>query len=187
MSRNSVIYSYPMIVDIVVGLMLFVGRHALASRGHGAATVGSILLYYGIGYCVASLFMRRIISVRYARAQMGLALVAAAACCCWLACTRSVTQILLVFALVPLAFSLFFNAFQAFMLDLSDGRAKPLAATAGHYTFSWSLGYALGPFVSGACSTYLSWEQIYWVAAALAGVIGLVAWRLRPLPVGLLP
>lgn len=180
MSRNDLIYSYPMVMDVAVALMLFVGRHSLATRGFDEATVGSVLLYYGIGYCISSLCMRHIVKVRYARWQMLTALTAVVVCCLWLAFTRSVPQIQLAFALVPVAFSLFFNAFQAFMLEISDGQAKPLAATAGHYTFSWSLGYALGPFVTGTCRRYLDWEPVYLVAAGLCLIIGLLVLLVSP-------
>jgi MFS family permease len=177
-----VIYSYPMIVDVVVGVMLFVGRHSLASRGYDEATVGSVLIYYGTGYCVSSLFMRHIVRRRQARWQMVAALLLSTLACGWLASTSSVAQIQLGFALVPVAFSLFFNAFQAFMLDVSDSQSKPLAATAGHYTFSWSLGFACGPFVSGASRLYLDWQSIYLVAGGVALGVALLVALVRPPP-----
>ena len=92
MKRNSAIYSYPFAVDIVVAVLLFVGRHSLASRGFDENVVGSILLCYGIGYCVSSLFMRRIVRVRQARWQMAGALVAVVVACCWLANTQQVRE-----------------------------------------------------------------------------------------------
>jgi len=180
LSRNSVIYAYPLLVDIIVALMLFVGRHSLAGWGYDERTVGSVLLYYGIGYCVASLSMRHVVRIRYARWQMGLGLAGAAGACGWLAGTTSVGHIQATFALVPVAFSLFFNAFQAYMLDVSDGSAKPLAATAGHYTVSWSLGYALGPLLAGLCREYLGWAPIYMVAGGLALALAATAVVLRP-------
>ncbi len=182
MSRNHVIYAYPLIVDIVVGLALFVGRHSLAARGHGEATVGSVLLCYGIGYCAASLTMPRVVRVRHARWQMLVALLLIAAACGWLARATRLAEIRAAFFLLPAAVSLFFNAYQAFMLEVATGTARPLAATAGHYTCAWSLGYALGPLVSGLCREHLAWGSIYLVAAALSLLVALVAALLRPRP-----
>ena len=139
MNRNSIIYSYPFAVDIMVALLLFVGRHSLASRGLGEETVGSILFCYGGGYCLSSLFMRKIVRVSHARWQMVAALAAAALASSLLASLQQILLIQILFCLIPFAVSLFFNAFQVFMLDVSHQNAKPLAATAGHYTFSWSM------------------------------------------------
>ncbi len=181
MNRNSIIYSYPFAVDIVVGLLLFVGRHSLASRGLGEETVGSILFCYGCGYCLSSLFMRRIVRVPHARWQMVAALAAVVLICCLLGSVRQLLLIQALFCLVPFAISLFFNAFQAFMLDVSHETAKPLAATAGHYTFSWSMGFALGPFASGVFMTHGSWEQIYFLAALVAAGLAVLVLLFKPI------
>jgi len=173
-------YAYPFAVDIVVALLLFVARHSLASLGMSEGTVGSILLCYGLGYCGSSLFMRRIVRPHLARWQMVVALAGLAAACGALANTEQVRLIQVLFCLVPFAISLFFNAFQSYMLGVSTRIARPLASTAGHYTFSWSLGYALGPFVSGASRSYLAWGQIYYLAAAIAAAVGLLVVLQRP-------
>jgi len=173
-------YTYPFAVDIVVALLLFVARHSLASQGMSEGTVGSILLCYGFGYCGASLFMPRIVRPHLARRQMLVALAAMVIICGALANTEQVRLIQVLFCLVPVAISLFFNAFQSFMLGVSTRIARPLASTAGHYTFSWSLGYALGPFVSGSSRSYLAWGQVYYLAAAIAAAVALLVLLYRP-------
>lgn len=174
MTRNAVMYAYPFAVDIVVALLLFVARHSLASRGMSEGAVGSILLCYGLGYCGSSLFMRKIVRPHLARGQMLVALAGLVMACVALANTEEVWLIQTLFCLVPFAVSLFINAFQSFMLGVSTRIARPLASTAGHYTFAWSLGYALGPFVSGASRSYLAWGQVYYLAAGIAAGVGLL-------------
>ena len=173
-------YTYPFAVDIIVALLLFVARHSLASQGRSEGTVGSILLCYGLGYCGSSLFMRKIVRPHLARRQMLVALAGMVIVCGALANAEQVRLIQVLFCLVPLAISLFFNAFQSFMLGVSTQIARPLASTAGHYTFSWSLGYALGPFVSGTSRSYLAWAQIYYLAAAIAAVVALLVFLYGP-------
>ncbi len=180
MNRNALIYVFPFALDIAVALLLFVGRHSLASRGLGPDVVGSILLCFGGGYLVASLFMRHIVRPHLARRQMLLALAALAALCIWLPQVESVHWTQVAFCLVPLSTSLFFNAFQSFMLGVSQDAAKPLAAMAGHYTCAWSLGYALGPFASGWARAWCSWAQIYYLAAAIAGAVAILVLLFRP-------
>ncbi|MFA6110698.1 MAG: MFS transporter [Candidatus Latescibacterota bacterium] len=180
MSRNAVIYVFPFALDIAVALLLFVGRHSLASRGLGPEVVGSILLCFGGGYLVASLFMRRIVRPRLARMQMLGALGALAAICALLPRVESVWLTQVAFCAVPFSTSLFFNAFQAYMLGVAHDTAKPLAAMAGHYTFAWSLGYALGPFASGWARSWCDWAQIYYLAAAIAVLVGVLVLWFRP-------
>lgn len=180
MSRNAVIYVFPFALDIAVALLLFVGRHSLASRGLGPEVVGSILLCFGGGYLVASLLMRRIVRPRLARVQMLGALGALAAICALLPRVESVWLTQVAFCAVPFSTSLFFNAFQAYMLGVANDTAKPLAAMAGHYTFAWSLGYALGPFASGWARAWCDWARIYYLAAAIAVAVGLLVLWFRP-------
>lgn len=180
MKRNAVIYSYPFLVDIVVALLLFVGRHSLASRGLPEGTVGSVLLFYGVGYCGASLFMRHVVRPRLAKVQMVGALLVVVATCLALAQIEPVLGIQALFCVVPIAISLFFNSFQSYMLGVTAEARRPLAAMAGHYTFSWSLGYALGPLVSGASRAYMEWAQVYYLAAALTAAVAVLVALYRP-------
>ncbi len=47
------LYFFPFAMDIVVSLLLFVGRHSLAMKGASEAEVGSIPLLFGLGYFLA--------------------------------------------------------------------------------------------------------------------------------------
>jgi MFS family permease len=88
--------------------------------------------------------------------------------------------ILALFCFASCAVSLFFNSFQSYMLGVDTAQARPLASTAGHYTFSWSLGYALGPFLSGAARTHMAWSQVYYLAALICAVVALLVLFFRP-------
>ncbi|MFH1571239.1 MAG: MFS transporter [Gemmatimonadota bacterium] len=179
-THHAIIYSYPFAVDIALALVLFVGRHSLASRGLPEATVGSVLLVYGVGYCVSSLFMRHVVRPHRARPQMLAALGAMAAACVALARVEAVWAVQALFAILPVAVSLFINAFQAFMLGVTTDTRRALTTMAGHYTFSWSLGYALGPFASGAARGFLAWGQVYYLAAGIAAVLAVLVATLEP-------
>ena len=107
-----IIYFFPFAMDIVLSLLLFVGRHSLATRGASESEVGSIPLLFGIGYFLAGPLMRKIISRRLAKIEMlvaagGLAILSTA-----LANIDEITAIQSLFFLVPIAACLFFNAFQ---------------------------------------------------------------------------
>ncbi len=168
------VYLFPFTMDIVVGLVLFVGRHSLAAGGAPESVVASIPLYFGIGYFLSGPLMRRIISRRHARIEMVAAVVLLVAISLLLTQTERISLIQALFCALPFAVSLFFNAFQAFLLGFSTNLGRPLKVTVAFYTVAWSMGFGLGPFVSGILRERLSWHEIYYVAAAASALIGVV-------------
>ena len=148
MLKRFVLYGMPLLADLIVALVLFVGRHSLASRGFDETTVGSIVLCYGFGYVVSSLLMAKIVTPARAKAEMLISLVSIVVICLVLANVQSLLPVQVLYCLFPLAVSLYFNAFQIYMLGISNEDARPLAMTIGRFTFAWSVGYAAGPFVS---------------------------------------
>ena len=175
-----VLYGFPLIADIVVGLMLFVGRHSLASRGYDDATVGSIVLVYGAGYVIASLLMARIVRPALAKVQQLVALGALVAIAIALANVERLIVIQVLYGVFPFATSMYFNAYQVYMLGINEQDGRPLAVLAGHFTFSWSLGFAAGPFVSSMLRSVVTWSQTLYVAAALAALIGILLYGFDP-------
>ncbi|MBN1248459.1 MAG: MFS transporter [Anaerolineae bacterium] len=180
MLKRVVMNGFPLLADLVVGLVLFVGRHSLASRGYDEATVGSIVLCYGFGYVVASLLMAKIVTPKRAKVEMLGALASIVLICLLLANVQALLLVQALYTLFPLVVSLYFNAFQIYMLDISNRDARPLASTVGHFTFSWSIGYAVGPFVSSLLKTVSTWPQIYYLAALISAMMGMVLYLFRP-------
>jgi len=181
MLKRFVLYGLPFLADLIVGLVLFVGRHSLASRGFDEATVGSIVLCYGCGYVVSSLLMAKIVTPARAKAEMLISLASIVVICLVLANVRGLLLIQVFYCLFPLAVSLYFNAFQIYMLGISNEDARPLAITIGRFTFAWSVGYAVGPFISSLLKNYSTWAQIYYLAAGVAVLMGLLLYRFKPL------
>ncbi|MCD6284517.1 MAG: MFS transporter, partial [Anaerolineae bacterium] len=181
MLKRFVLYGLPLLADLIVGLVLFVGRHSLASRGFDEATVGSIVLVYGFGYVVSSLLMAKIVTPARAKAEMLISLASIALICLVLVNVQALFLMQVLYCIFPLVVSMYFNAFQIYMLGISNEDARPLAITIGRFTFSWSVGYAVGPFVSSLLKNYSTWAQIYYLAAGVAVVMGLLLYRFKPL------
>jgi len=174
------LYFFPFAADIVVSLLLFVGRHSLAMAGASESDVGSIPLLFGISYFLAGPLMRSIISRRFAKIEMFSAIALLAVLSMILAETDQLVAIQVLFFLVPIAASLFFNAFQTYMLGVSTDNAKPLNVTVSLYTFAWSLGFALGPFLCGILGNRFSWSQMYYLAGIGSLLLALLVLFLRP-------
>jgi len=167
-------------VDIIVALILFLGRHSLASRGYSETAIASLVLCFGVGYLISSLMMMRIVKPRLARFQMLLSLGGMVAVGVFLANTQQLLTMQVLYSLFPFLASLFFNAFQIYMLGVSNQDQRPLQTTIGHFTFAWSLGFALGPFVSSQLVARFNWSQVYYLAAFLAGLVALLLLVYRP-------
>lgn len=175
------LYFFPFAIDIVVSLLLFVGRHSLATGGASEAEVGSIPLLFGLSYFLAGPIMRAIINRKWAKFEMLTAISALAALSAILAHSESLITIQVLFFLVPIAASLFFNAFQTYMLGISTDNSKPLGVTVSLYTFAWSMGFALGPFICGLLGNRFDWPQMYYLASvgSLAILVPVALFRPR--------
>jgi MFS family permease len=173
----------PLTADVIASLVLFLGRHSLASRGYSETTVGTLVLVYGLGYMLSSLLMTRLIRKHLARLQMLGALAGMMVISIVLANVHSLPAILALYTIFPFALSMFFNALQIYLLGASTQESRPLAQTIGHFTFSWSVGFALGPILASFLVTQYEWSQVYYLAALLAFLVGLPLLIYKPKPV----
>lgn len=169
-ARALLLYLVPLAADVVLCLALFAGRHSFAERGLGEREVGAILLVYGLGYLLFSLLMGRVVSRRRARGQMVGALLFVAGVLFALAGIGGFGLYLAVFAALPCGMALFFNAFQAFMVEADAGGAPAgVLKVAGRYTASWSAGFALAPLAAAGLRDWGGWGAAHYggVLAAL--------------------
>ena len=166
--------------DIVVALTMFVGRHSFAERGAKVAAIGSIAAVYGLVYIPSSFLMGKIVTQKRAKGLMMTAIVIMVCLLCLLANIKDYYLFLAIFAGIPFGTSLFFNSFQAYMLDIDSNTGKPLSHSVGHYTFAWSTGFALGPVVSFFAEKYFNWAAAYYMAAFIVFIIGIIAFLFKP-------
>ncbi len=178
--KKIVLYIFPFSVDIIIGLILFLGRHSLASQGYEASTVATIAFCFGIGYVIASLLMIRIVKPNLARKEMFVSLAGMIILSILLANTYHLRIVQTLYFIFPFMASLFFNSYQIFMLGVSNHNERPLNVTAGHFTAAWAFGFALGPFISSQLVERFEWNQVYYLASILAGLVALVLLGFNP-------
>lgn len=171
---------FPLAIDIVVSLSLFVSRHSFAERGLSPVIVGSIAMIYGAIYIFSSLVMGRIIKAHLAKLQMNIGLALIIAVLCLLANVHQTVFVLLIFGFLPFSTSLFFNAFQSYMLNVETAAAQSLSRSVGLYTFAWSIGFAVGPILSAVVKDLFSWSWAYYTAAFITLVVGMIALNFKP-------
>ncbi len=149
MSRK-LVYVFPGAMDMVAGSVFFVCQVRLAEGLAGSAVgVTGVITTWGIVYMLCCLLVGRWVT------QHSVAWLLIAAC--GLTAAVAAGFILLpgkvaMYALVVaqgVATALFFPPVQFFLKRVDSGQANSAAYSAGIFTFSWSIGFALGPLVAG--------------------------------------
>ncbi len=73
-------------------------------------------------------------------------------------------------AVLAVASALFFLPFQVFMKAVEPDQHQGVVRSVALYTFSWSLGFASGPFIAGFIYQWLGWRWCF----AFTGLLGLL-------------
>ena len=110
---NKIIYIFPMIIDMVLGVIFFAGPMRAVQNHESLKMISLLLTAYGIGYVIFSLLMSKIVKVRLAKAQVVGAAFIISILCLILSFSESIKISLLVFSILPFGMSMFFNSFQA--------------------------------------------------------------------------
>jgi DHA1 family quinolone resistance protein-like MFS transporter len=147
--RALLIYVLPATVDLVLSLLLFVGTVRAAQMGGGALQAAAVLTTFSLVYVVSCPLVGRIVTPANASRLTLAGVVLLAVVCGLLAFTAAFVPMLVLVGASGIAAALFFPPFQTFMKDVDSVGGRSVAWSTGIYTFSWSLGYACGPLVSG--------------------------------------
>jgi MFS family permease len=96
---------------------------------------------------------------------------------------EGVVGVYILMALTGMIAALFFPPFQVFMKAVDRVDDKPLAYSTGLYTFSWSMGFAIGPFVAGFLMDLGpdGWKIACWFAVAVALAAAISVYYLKAL------
>lgn len=147
MSR--VIYIFPFLADCIVGQVLFVGTVRAAQMGYSDTVVTSMLSVWGATYVVACFIFSRLLSQKNAPMLASLGCLVFFVTSLMTPLFSGIGSVAASMFALGIGTGLFFPAFQIFMKDVDSGQDRSVAQSTGWYTLSWSMGLAVGPFVSG--------------------------------------
>ncbi|MCK5802885.1 MAG: hypothetical protein KAI66_08635 [Lentisphaeria bacterium] len=181
------IYILPAVMDMVLALILFVCTVRGSKELQLSATVvGGMLATWGGAYMLSCPVVGHFMN----RANCTRLLVAGSLCmlalCIFLIHASGVVGIYIGMVLMGVIAALFFVPFQIFMSAVDEAGEKPPSYSTGLYTFAWSMGFALGPFVAARFSelgAYLSSaesigaESARLVGRLFCGSSGAAAWQ----------
>ncbi len=162
------IFFFPALIDMVLGLTFFVAAVRVAEKGSGPIAVTTVIAAWALVYMVAAQWVGRITyAVNSARFIMtGCALLAISSLAFVLVPDLWATYPIIM--LLAVGAALFFIPFQVFMKAMDQGDHGVLPRSVGLYTFSWSSGMAAGPFVSAFIWNRFGWQSCYALGIALS-------------------
>jgi MFS family permease len=182
------IYLFPAIMDMVLALSIFVCTVRAAREFQlDAVWVGSMLAAWGVAYMVGCPIVGRIMNRKNASRLLIGSCLAGTVLAGAFTLISGVAAMFVGMVLMGTIAAFFFGPFQIFMAAVDEGGDKPLTFSTGMYTFSWSMGFAAGPFVAAAFTTLGEWmdggkagvlfDSLRWLGQLLYGPEGARGWQ----------
>jgi MFS family permease len=184
------IYVFPAVFDGVVAQILFVNTVRVARLGASAMAVAGLVTVWSIVYAACCPLIGRHVRPANAARLLILSCVGMAVISLALLISSALPVLYVLVALSGVATAFFFTPFQVFMKAVDQGGGKPLTHSAGVYTFSWSMGFAAGPFLAGLLMeldaaggerALAGWQWADLLGAAASLLTGIAVLRLRHL------
>lgn len=185
--QRLVIYLIPGMMDMVLAQTIFVCTLRAAKMHATPFVVSAFVGIWGGVYTLSCLVIGRFTTQKNAASILLIACSSIAVICLAFSLISSIGGMMILSVLASITTALFFPPFQIFMKKVDHGSGQSLTSSTGLYTFSWSSGFALGPFVAG----YLmergqavlpggetdGWKLVYFlgVATSLLAAAG-IAW-----------
>lgn len=193
MWQRLVIYLFPALIDAVAAQVLFVNTVRAARMGGSAMAVAGMVTLWSLLYAFVCPLVGRWVRPGNAAAMMiGGCVTLAGASLLFLGVNRLAPMYLLV-SVCSVAMAFFFTPFQVFMKAVAQNGGRSLRSSVGAYTFAWSAGFAVGPFISGflmqldasgAPRAVAGWQWTYILGAGTAVLTALGVWALAHLAGG---
>ncbi len=147
--QAALIYILPALLDMALSLVLFVGTVRVVKLGGDATRAASVLAVWSIVYVATSPLIGKLVNSGNARRFILGGCLLFALSSGLLAAATGYAAMLALVGVCAVATACFFTPFQVFMKDVDSVGGRSVAYSTGLYTFSWSTGFACGPFVAG--------------------------------------
>ncbi len=172
------VYLFPAMMDMVAGTFFFVTAVRYSESNASSLTVTGVMATWALVYSFCSIWAGKKVNQNNAAkiiifSGFGIVLLSF----CFIIFPQLDAQYLWI-ALMGVTTAFFFTPFQIFMKSLGhDGSSSVIRSTA-LYTFSWSMGMACGPFVSGYLWQF-GWQWCHGLNALLGLGIAYGVWTLN--------
>ena len=164
------IYLFPAVADVIIAATMFVCSNRLADAGRNRTEVAMVFAAWAVVYITSNQILARLVTSRNAAAMLIVANLLFTATAGAFVLFESIWSIYAIMAVLAVATALFFLPFQIFMKAVEPDQHSGVVQSVAIYTFSWSLGFASGPFIAGFIYQWLGWQWCF----AFTGLLGLL-------------
>ena len=167
-----IVYLFPVLANIIAGGVLFCANDYLSRANASSMTVGATSGTWYVVYILISLLCGRLLKRFRAVQLIALGGVLMTIACAGMAYVQSTVGIFSGLFLCGVGIALYCAPFETYMDAVSPDEQSLVKATAS-YTFSWSLGVALGPFIAASMELWMP-KLLTYAAMALATTVGIL-------------
>ncbi len=164
------IYLFPAVADVILAATMFVCSNRIADAGKSRTEVAMVFAAWAAVYILSNQILARLVTSRNAAAMMIVANLLFTATAGVFVLIDNIWAIYSAMAVLAVASALFFLPFQMFMKAVEPDQHQGVVRSVAIYTFSWSLGFAGGPFIAGFIYQGLGWRWCF----AFTGLISLL-------------
>jgi ACDE family multidrug resistance protein len=162
------IYLFPAVADVILAATMFVCSNRLADAGQSRTEVAMVFAAWAAVYIVSNQILARLVTSRNAAAMMIVANLLFVVTAGTFVLIENVLAIYATMGVLAVATALFFLPFQVFMKAVEPDQHQGVVRSVAIYTFSWSLGFACGPFIAGFIYQWLGWQWCFAFTALLS-------------------
>lgn len=173
------IYSFALMMDTILSSVFFVCMVRLADMQASALAVASFMSVWAIAYMIASLTAGGLVTKHNAGWILVGSCVVSTIVSAGYVLIPGMAAMYLLGIVQGCATAFFFTPFQFFMKLLDENQKKSITHSTGLYTFSWSMGFALGPFIAGFLWVHFGWQSCHLVNGLLAVIMACGILRLK--------
>lgn len=180
-----IFYLLPCVMNIIMGLFFFITMRRLAISGADSFAISGTMAVWAFIYAIVSALLGAVQNkknaTKFILAGEGILILSMAG---FLIFPSMDMQYVWLFG-SGIGTAMFFAPFQVIvkMLDSNETAQETLPKTAAVYTFSWSFGFASGPFIAamiwGLLSPETGWRTCYKINILLVLAVTCVVWFLH--------
>lgn len=156
---------------MITAAAMFVCSNRLADAGRSRTEVAMVFAAWAVIYIIFNQILAHFVTSRNAAIMLIAADLIFAAVSVLFVLVENILAIYAVMGILAIATSLFFLPFQIFMKAAEPDQHQGLVRSVAIYTFSWSLGFASGPFIAGFIYQLLGWQWCF----AFTGLLAIIS------------
>ena len=164
------IYLFPAVADVILAATMFVCSNRLADAGRNRTEVAMVFAAWAVVYIISNQIIARFITSRNAATMLIIANLLFVVVSGAFVFFENIWAIYTLMAVMAMSSTLFFLPFQVFMKAIEPDQHKGVVRSVAIYTFSWSMGFASGPFIAGFIYQWLGWKWCF----AFTAILGLL-------------